>query len=475
MDGYRVGEFPPPWVEWNDQYRDTIRDFWRGQLRRRPRRGHPAGRLVGPLRRRRPLAVRLGQLRHRARRLHRCATWCPTTTSTTRPTARTTATAPTTTGPGTTASRARPTTRTIVALRRRQAANLMATLCLSNGVPMITAGDERGRTQRGNNNAYCQDNEISWVDWRADDAWLDVYEVTKTALRLRREHPALRQRHWFEGRPTIERRAQGPRLAAPARPRDDRRRLARRRAARRRHVRLRRPAALPRPARRAAVRQLVHDLAQRRGRPAARSRCPRTTGCQPARSCSPPTPTTRSAPRRGRRRARPRRAAPSWSCARPDVGPSRARRCDRPPIRERDCTGDLTASGERDDAELGDRGEQVVARDDADGVAERAASGRGRRRRRSGAAAVVGLGQRRASRPWSSTRSSSPSITPCTTWTVDVVGRQRRRARRRRGRSASRRPRGRRRRRWLSTCSTRTSGQPAVTCFFQAASSAAPA
>ena len=69
---------------------------------------------------------------------------------------------------------------------------------------MITAGDERGRTQGGNNNPYVQDNEISWVDWRADDAWLDVYEVTKAALRLRREHPALRQRHWFEGRPTIE-------------------------------------------------------------------------------------------------------------------------------------------------------------------------------------------------------------------------------------------------------------------------------
>ena len=80
----------------------------------------------------------------------------------------------------------------------------MATLCLSTGVPMITAGDERGRTQRGNNNAYCQDNEISWIDWRADDAWLDIYEITKTALRLRREHPALRQRHCFEGRPTIE-------------------------------------------------------------------------------------------------------------------------------------------------------------------------------------------------------------------------------------------------------------------------------
>ena len=91
----------------------------------------------------------------------------------------------------------------MIALRRRQAANLIATLCLSTGVPMITAGDERGRTQRGNNNAYTQDNEISWIDWRPDDAWLDIYEITKTALRLRREHPALRQRHYLEGRPTV--------------------------------------------------------------------------------------------------------------------------------------------------------------------------------------------------------------------------------------------------------------------------------
>ncbi|WP_422385595.1 hypothetical protein [Nocardioides houyundeii] len=93
--------------------------------------------------------------------------------------------------------------RDVVALRRRQARNLMTTLCLSAGVPMLTAGDERGRTQRGNNNPYGQDNETSWIDWRPDDAWLDVYEHTKTALRLRREHPALRQRHWFEGRPAI--------------------------------------------------------------------------------------------------------------------------------------------------------------------------------------------------------------------------------------------------------------------------------
>ena len=95
------------------------------------------------------------------------------------------------------------TDETVLARRRRAAANLMATLCLSNGVPMIVAGDERGRTQRGNNNPYCQDNEISWLDWRPDDAWLDVYEVTRTALALRKAHPALRQRHWFEGQPTM--------------------------------------------------------------------------------------------------------------------------------------------------------------------------------------------------------------------------------------------------------------------------------
>jgi glycogen operon protein len=91
----------------------------------------------------------------------------------------------------------------VLALRHRQAANLMVTLCLSNGVPMLTAGDERGRTQRGNNNAYVQDNPVSWVDWRPDDAWLDLYEITRAALRIRREHPALRQRHWFEGAPTV--------------------------------------------------------------------------------------------------------------------------------------------------------------------------------------------------------------------------------------------------------------------------------
>ncbi|MGZ4477258.1 MAG: glycogen debranching protein GlgX [Nocardioidaceae bacterium] len=202
MDGYQVGRFPPPWCEWNDKYRDTIRDFWRtqsGGIR------HVASRLAGSSDLyaddgRSPYASVNFVTAHDGFTLrdlvsydhkHNLAngeqnrdgsdnnrSWnCGVEGETDDP--------------------------VILALRRKQAANLMATLCLSTGVPMITAGDERGRTQRGNNNPYGQDNEVSWMDWRPDDAWLDVYDIAKTALRLRREHPALRQRHFLEGRPTV--------------------------------------------------------------------------------------------------------------------------------------------------------------------------------------------------------------------------------------------------------------------------------
>ena len=148
----------------------------------------------------------------------------------------------------------------IVALRRRQAANLMATLCLSSG----RADDHRRRRARAAPRAAtttptCQDNEISWMDWRPDDAWLDVYEIAKTALRLRREHPALRQRHFLEGRPTVE---GGPKDLAWMHP-DGREMTGAdwfdETPAHVRDVRLRRPAARPRPARRAAARLVVPD------------------------------------------------------------------------------------------------------------------------------------------------------------------------------------------------------------------------
>ena len=203
MDGYRVGEFPPPWIEWNDQFRDTMRDFWRG---------HAAGvrtvatRLAGSSDLyaddgRSPYASVNFVTAHDGFTLRDLVSYNAKHNEANGEDNR----------DGTDNNRSwnhgvegETDDEAIIALRRRQAANLMATLCFSSGVPMLTAGDERGRTQGGNNNAYGQDNETSWIDWRPDDAWLDVYEITKTALRLRREHPALRQRHWFEGRPTIK-------------------------------------------------------------------------------------------------------------------------------------------------------------------------------------------------------------------------------------------------------------------------------
>ncbi|MCM0621900.1 glycogen debranching protein GlgX [Nocardioides bruguierae] len=202
MDGYLVGGMPAPWTEWNDQFRDVVRDFWRNQTWG----VHSiATRLAGSS----DLYSDDGRTAYNSINFvtahdgftvrdlvtyngkHNLANGEENRDGTDNNRSWNHGVEGETDDPA------------LLALRRRQAANLMATLCLANGVPMITAGDERGRTQRGNNNAYCQDNETSWIDWRADDAWLDVYETTKRALRLRKDHPALRQRHWFEGRPTI--------------------------------------------------------------------------------------------------------------------------------------------------------------------------------------------------------------------------------------------------------------------------------
>jgi glycogen operon protein len=201
MDGYRVGSFPPPWVEWNDRYRDSIREFWRSGSRLQ----EVASRLAGSSDLyaddgRSPYASVNFVTSHDGFTLRDLVSYDRKHNEANGEDNR----------DGTDNNRSwnhgaegETTDEEIVALRRRQAANLMATLCLSTGAPMIVAGDERGRTQRGNNNAYCQDNGVSWVDWSDDDAWLDIYELTRTLLRLRREHPTLRQRHHFRGSPTI--------------------------------------------------------------------------------------------------------------------------------------------------------------------------------------------------------------------------------------------------------------------------------
>ena len=202
MDGYRVGEFPPPWIEWNDQFRDTMRDFWRGHsegIR------NVATRLAGSSDLyaddgRSPYASVNFVTAHDGFTVRDLVSYAGKHNEANGEDNKDGTDNNRSSNCGVEGETDDPA---IIAVRRRQAANLMAALCLSNGVPMLTAGDERGRTQRGNNNPFCQNNEISWIDWRPEDAWLDVYEITKQALKLRREHPALRQRHFFEGRPTM--------------------------------------------------------------------------------------------------------------------------------------------------------------------------------------------------------------------------------------------------------------------------------
>jgi glycogen operon protein len=202
MDGYLVGRVPPPWVEWNDQYRDTIRDFWRGEsagVRTVATRLAGSSDLYADDGRSAFSSVNFVTA-HDGFTVRDLVSYDKKHNEDNGEGNRDGSDNNRSWNHGVEGETDDPE---IVTLRRRQAANMMLTLCLSNGVPMITAGDERGRTQRGNNNAYCQDNEISWIDWNDDDAWLEVCEVVKKALRLRRRHQTLTQRTWFEGRPTM--------------------------------------------------------------------------------------------------------------------------------------------------------------------------------------------------------------------------------------------------------------------------------
>ena len=196
MDSYDLGRFPPQWSEWNGRYRDTVRDFWRshdGLL------GEFASRLCGSAdlyaaAGRRPSAsvdlvtvhdgFTLADLvsydaKHNEangeanrdgsddNRSWNCGVEGPTTEP------------------------------DVVALRARQRRAMLATLLFSAGVPLLLGGDEIGRTQRGNNNAYCQDGELSWFDWASADAGLLAF--TRELLRLRRAHPVLRRRRFLTG------------------------------------------------------------------------------------------------------------------------------------------------------------------------------------------------------------------------------------------------------------------------------------
>lgn len=199
--GYQVGAFPPLWTEWNDRYRDAVRDFWRGAL---PDVRDLGYRLSGSSDLyawggRRPYASVNFVTAHDGFTLRDLVSYERKHNDANGEAGR----------DGTNDNRSwncgaegETDDPRIGSLRRRQLRNLLTTLLLSTGVPMLVAGDEFGRTQGGNNNAYCQDNETGWVDWSllSDPAWSELFALTRRLIALRQAHPVLRRRAFFSGR-----------------------------------------------------------------------------------------------------------------------------------------------------------------------------------------------------------------------------------------------------------------------------------
>ena len=196
--GYQVGNFPVLWCEWNGKYRDSVRDYWRSQ---EATLGEFANRLTGSSDLyqddgRKPYASINFVTAHDGFTLNDLVSYNEKHNEANGEENR----------DGESHNRSwnlgaeGPTDDPEVNARRaRQRKNFLATLLVSQGVPMILGGDEIARTQQGNNNAYCQDNEISWFDWQHADR--DLLAFTKRAIAFRREHPAFRRRRWFKGRP----------------------------------------------------------------------------------------------------------------------------------------------------------------------------------------------------------------------------------------------------------------------------------
>jgi isoamylase len=198
--GYQVGGFPPGWAEWNDQYRDTMRSFWKGDG---GKLGDFARRLTGSHdlyghNQRGPCASVNFVTAHDGFTLHDLVSYNEKHNEANGEDNRDGTDNNISWNCGVEGPTDDPEIRK---LRERQKRNFLATLLLSQGVPMITAGDEVGRTQQGNNNAYCQDNEINWHDWYWDDAKWHLLNFTKKLIRLRRAHPIFRRRDFFHGVP----------------------------------------------------------------------------------------------------------------------------------------------------------------------------------------------------------------------------------------------------------------------------------
>ena len=198
--GYQVGNFPVGWTEWNGKYRDAARRFWKGD---QGTLSEFATRLCGSsdlygTSGRRPSASINFITAHDGFTLHDLVSYDHKHNEANGEENR----------DGTNDNHSwnhgaeGPTDdAAILDLRERQKRNLLATLLFSQGVPMLCGGDEIGRTQRGNNNAYCQDNEISWYDWRLDDRKRALLDFTSRLIEFRRKHPNLRRHKFFQGRP----------------------------------------------------------------------------------------------------------------------------------------------------------------------------------------------------------------------------------------------------------------------------------
>ncbi len=197
--GYQVGNFPIGWTEWNGKYRDTIRAYWKGDG---GIIGEMAYRLTGSSDLyehggRRPYASINFVTCHDGFTLRDLVSYNEKHNSANGEENRDGESHNLSWNCGEEGETAN---RHILALRNRQQRNFLATLFLSQGVPMLLAGDELGRTQRGNNNAYCQDNDLTWLDWKPSAEKVQLLNFVRRLIRLRKEHPAFRRRYFFQGR-----------------------------------------------------------------------------------------------------------------------------------------------------------------------------------------------------------------------------------------------------------------------------------
>jgi glycogen operon protein len=196
--GYQVGNFPPLWTEWNGKYRDTVRDFWRGEA---ASLGEFASRITGSSdlyehSARRPIASINFIVAHDGFTLRDLVTYNDKRNDANGEGGK----------DGESHNRSwncgvegETDDVAVNTLRRQQQRNFLTTLLLSQGVPMIAHGDEVGRTQSGNNNAYCQDNELAWIDWKLAQDESPLLAFTSAVVALRKEHAVFRRRRFFAG------------------------------------------------------------------------------------------------------------------------------------------------------------------------------------------------------------------------------------------------------------------------------------